>query len=167
MAYLWEAKYLVDDLYKNGFTNNEQLKQLLFYLKEISDQNPNELRNDFKIMFNDLDIGEETLSNTGVMTMMLLTKLTMSYKSTSSSEFPHRLLKINNAAINAQNDFHSRASDLLGDLYQARIDGNLEGYENLLRNSLPMIEHQIAKIANETSSEVRVQVDRFLKEQNC
>jgi hypothetical protein len=84
----------VQTLYRQGNTNNEQLAQLLTMLKEISEARPSEISEDFKSLFKDLDLFDDTLNNSGVMLMMFLTKLAVSYKPTNSSEFPHKLLEI-------------------------------------------------------------------------
>ncbi len=83
----------VQSLYQKGNTNNEELSELLAMLKEISDARPNEISEDFKNLFKDLDLSDE-LNETRIMTMMFLTKLAVSYKPTNSSEFPHKLLEL-------------------------------------------------------------------------
>jgi hypothetical protein len=83
----------VQSLYQKGNTNNEELSELLAMLKEISDARPNEISEDFKNLFKDLDLSDE-LNDTRIMTMMFLTKLSVSYKPTNSSEFPHKLLEL-------------------------------------------------------------------------
>lgn len=83
----------VQSLYQKGNTNNEELSELLAMLKEISDARPNEISEDFKNLFKDLDLSDE-LNDTRIMTMMFLTKLAVSYKPTNSSEFPHKLLEL-------------------------------------------------------------------------
>jgi hypothetical protein len=84
----------VQTLYRQGNTNNEQLAQLLTMLKEISEARPTEISEDFKSLFKDLDLSDDTLNNTGVMLMMFLTKLAVSYKPTYSSEFTQNLWEV-------------------------------------------------------------------------
>ena len=84
----------VEALYRKGNTNNEELQQLLTMLKEISDARPNEISEDFKNLFEDLDLSDNTLNDTGIMMMMFLTKLAVSYKPTNLGEFPEKLWEI-------------------------------------------------------------------------
>jgi hypothetical protein len=84
----------VQSLYQKGNTNNEELSELLAMLKEISDARPTEISKDFKNLFKDLDLSDDTLNDARVMMMMFLTKLAVSYKPTNSSEFPHKLLEL-------------------------------------------------------------------------
>jgi len=81
----------VQTLYREGNTNNEQLAQLLTMLKEISDARPTEISEDFKNLFEDLDISDDTLNDARTMMMMFLTKLAVAHKPTYSSEFPQKL----------------------------------------------------------------------------
>ncbi len=90
---LLKAYEYVQSLYQKGNTNNEELSELLAMLKEISDARPTEISEDFKNLFKDLDLSDE-LNDTRIMTMMFLTKLSVSYKPTNSSEFPHKLLEL-------------------------------------------------------------------------
>jgi hypothetical protein len=75
----------VESLYKQGNTNNEELKELLTMLKEISDAHPTEISEEFKSLFEHLDLSEDTLKDTNAMLMMFLTKLAMSYKPINSN----------------------------------------------------------------------------------
>jgi hypothetical protein len=84
----------VQSLYQKGNTNNEELSKLLAMLKEISDARPTEIVEDFKSLFNDLDLTDDTLNHSATMFMMFLTKLAVSYKPTNSSEFPNKLGEI-------------------------------------------------------------------------
>jgi hypothetical protein len=84
----------VQTLYRRGNTNNEQLAQLLTMLKEISDARPNEISDDFKSLFEDLDLSEDTLNDSSTMLMMFLTKLAVTHKPTYSSEFPEKLWEV-------------------------------------------------------------------------
>ena len=84
----------VQSLYQKGNTSNEELSELLTMLKEISDARPTEISEDFKSLFNDLDLSDDTLNDARIMMMMFLTKLAVSYKPTNSSEFPHKLLEL-------------------------------------------------------------------------
>jgi hypothetical protein len=75
----------VQSLYQKGNTNNEELSELLAMLKEISDAHPTEISEEFKSLFEHLDLSENTLKDTNAMLMMFLTKLAMSYKPINSN----------------------------------------------------------------------------------
>ncbi len=97
----------VQSLYQKGNTNNEELSELLAMLKEISDARPTEISEDFKNLFNDLDLSDGTLNDSSHMLMMFLTKLAVSYKPTNSSEFPHKLLELHFSNIILIEEFNN------------------------------------------------------------
>lgn len=160
MALINDASNLVDALYAKGATNNEDLQKLLVMLKDISDSRPSELRDEFKSMFNDLDLSENTLNDTGIMTMMFLTKLAMSYKPTNSSEFPHRLLEIHSATLAMAERILNDRQSKLRDLYLAKMEGRLDEYEELTQNFI----NEVVSITGETGFEIRASIDKWLNE---
>lgn len=162
MALINDASNLVDALYAKGATNNEDLQKLLVMLKDISDSRPSELRDEFKSMFNDLDLSENTLNDTGIMTMMFLTKLAMSYKPTNSSEFPHRLLEIYSATLGATEKILNERQSKLREIYLAKMEGRLDEYEDLTQNFV----YEVALITQQTGWEIRAIIDKWLKEVN-
>jgi hypothetical protein len=149
----------VQNLYRKGATNNEELAQLLTMLKEISDARPNEISEDFKNLFKGLDLSDE-LNDTRIMTMMFLTKLAVSYKPTNSSEFPHKLLEIHYDNIVLINQVY--------DLYQnslSKFDSNslneehkklFENYNNLIGSIMNMLKSK--------HFETQQKIDEWLKE---
>lgn len=85
MGYIIQAKELIERLYDQGSTNNEELQSLLIYLKEVSNSNPESLRNEFLEIFPELAVSENVLSSTNIMLMMLLVHFAMQYRPTTSS----------------------------------------------------------------------------------
>ena len=162
MALINDASNLVDALYTKGATNNEDLQKLLVMLKDISDSRPSELRDEFKSMFNDLDLSENTLNDTGIMTMMFLTKLAMSYKPTNTSEFPHRLLEIHSATLGMTETILNERQSQLRDIYLAKMEGRLDEYEGLTQNFI----NEVVLITQHSGCEIRAIIDKWLKEVN-
>lgn len=85
MGSITNAKDLIQKLYSQGSTNNEDLQSLLICLKEISDSKPESLRDDFLRIFPNIEISENVLNSTNIMLMMLLTHFAMQYSPTVNS----------------------------------------------------------------------------------
>lgn len=160
MALINDASNLVNALYAKGATNNEDLQKLLVMLKDISDSRPSEIRDEFKSMFNDLDLSEDTLNDTGIMTMMFLTKLAMSYKPTNASEFPHRLLEIHSATLSMAETILNDRQDKLRDIYLAKMEGKPDEYKELTENFV----NEVVSITRKTGFEIRANIEKWLHE---
>jgi Zn-dependent oligopeptidase len=150
----------VQTLYRKGVTNNEQLAQLLTMLKEISDARPTEISEDFKNLFEDLDISDDTLNDARTMMMMFLTKLAVTYKPTNSSEFPHKLLEIHYGNIVAMDEVYALFQNSL-----SKIDSNSydEEHQKLFEN----YHNFFAPIMNVLKSkhyETQQKIDEWLNE---
>ena len=151
---------LVQTLYRQGATNNEQLAQLLTMLKEISDARPNEIREDFKNLFKDLDLSDDTLNDSSAMLMMFLTKLAVTYKPTNSSEFPHRLLEIHYGNMILINEIYDLFQNSFGKIDSNSFDEEhqklFENYHNSLASIMTMLKSK--------NFETQQKIEDWLKE---
>ena len=151
---------LVQTLYRQGATNNEQLAQLLTMLKEISDARPNEIREDFKNIFKDLDLSDDTLNDSSAMLMMFLTKLAVTYKPTNSSEFPHKLLEIHYGNMILINEIYDLFQNSFGKIDSNSFDEEhqklFENYHNSFASIMTMLKSK--------NFETQQKIDDWLKE---
>jgi hypothetical protein len=162
MALINDASNLINSLYAKGATNNEELQKLLVILKDISDSRPDELREEFKSIFSELNLTEETLNDTSAMTMMLLTKLAMSYKPTNSSAFPRRVLEIQFDNMLFMEELNLTLSQLL-DKGAVELLSN-EKTKSDLFDTLTSLASAVRSSAGGIFAETQRKVDFWLKE---
>jgi hypothetical protein len=86
MKTLNNTKDLVSTLFRSGLTDNEQLQQLLWNLKEI-------------LELNNEDLGVNDNDDLRAFFVSYLTDLANLYRPTNSSKLPERILSIDNSLI--------------------------------------------------------------------